>query len=275
MTSTSQFLVQNQRSLKLIPYIGCKAGFAHIFDLLIPDNYGKKIYDIFGGGGGFTFYACNRFGSKNVIYNDHNPVITNLMSHLQSNPIELYKEYQRHYRKSSNDYYLKIRSMDITQGVQAAGRFFYLAKNAFSGKIRFNAKNQFNTPMRKNAKCPQVEQETLEDLAHTIRDLTIVNKDYADFDSIRDSFLYLDPPYMNNSNGHYNATVPLGDFISFVKYVETNNMIMISEQNNRKTLKLSSMYKIFPITLKRSLQYITQSNSNEIIAINYKVPADT
>ena len=272
MGSSLQFLVHNQRSLKLIPYIGCKAGFAHIFDSLIPDNYGKKIYDIFGGGGGFTFYACNRFGSKNVIYNDHNPVITNLMTHLRSNPIELYKEYHRHYLKSSNDYYLKIRKMDITQGVQAAGRFFYLAKNAFSGKIRFNAKNQFNCPMRKNSRCPQVNQETLEDLSYMIRDLTILNRDYTDFDDIRDSFLYLDPPYMNNSNGHYNAVVPLDDFISFVKNLENTNNIMISEQNSPKLLRLSDMYTIFPVTLKRSLQYTTQNNSTEIVAINYKTP---
>jgi len=46
------FLVRNTHgNLKLIPYIGCKSGFSHIFDALIPDNYGHKIYDVFGGGG--------------------------------------------------------------------------------------------------------------------------------------------------------------------------------------------------------------------------------
>ena len=47
-----KFVVTNKReSLKLIPYVGCKSGFSHIFDSLVPDNYGKKIYDLFGGGG--------------------------------------------------------------------------------------------------------------------------------------------------------------------------------------------------------------------------------
>ena len=79
-----EFTVANQKSrLKIIPYVGCKSGFAHIFDELIPPKYGSKIYDIFGGGGGFTFYACKRFGSENIVYNDHNPVIINLMKHLK------------------------------------------------------------------------------------------------------------------------------------------------------------------------------------------------
>ncbi len=33
---------QHKAPLKIIPYVGCKSGFAHIFDSLIPDNYGEK-----------------------------------------------------------------------------------------------------------------------------------------------------------------------------------------------------------------------------------------
>ena len=83
-----------------------------------------------------------------------------------------------------------------------------------------------------------------------IRDLTILNKDYTTLDDIRDSFLYLDPPYMNNSNGHYNAVVPLDDFISFVKNLENINNIMISEQNRPELLRLSDIYTIFPVNSK-------------------------
>ena len=37
----------------MIPCVGNKSGFAHIFDDMIPDSAnGKKIFDVFGGGGG-------------------------------------------------------------------------------------------------------------------------------------------------------------------------------------------------------------------------------
>lgn len=265
------FTVRNRsdKTYKLIPYVGCKSGFSHIFDRLIPSDYGKRIYDVFGGGGGFAFYACDRFGSRNVVYNDHNPVITNLVKSLRESPEELYRQYQRHYRRSGPGYYLDVRRMDLSDGVRGAGRFFYLAKNAFSGKIRFNSKNEFNAPMRKSARCPQVSRESLVGLSDTIRHLEITNRDYGEYAGVCDSFVYLDPPYMNNTNGHYNATVPLEDFVGFVRGIQGSNRVMISEQNEPGHLGLSGGWRVFRITLKRSLQYFTQEKSLEIVAVNY------
>ncbi len=270
-----EFAVTNRRAggLKLIPYIGCKSGFSHIFDSLIPERYGSRIYDVFGGGGGFAFYACRRFGSENVVYNDHNPTITNLMESLRRHPSELYEEYQGHYRRSDPDYYLGVRRMDLQDGVAGAGRFFYLAKNAFSGKIRFNSRNEFNAPMRKGARCPRVDLEALLDLSNTIRNLTVTEEDFAHYADVRDGFVYLDPPYMNNPNGHYNATVSPDAFVRFVRQVQGSNMVMISEQNEPDRLMLSSEYSVFRVSLRRSLQYFTQSASSEIVAINYDAPS--
>lgn len=271
MTSQS-FMVKNQRQtnkLKIIPYVGCKSGFSHIFDSLIPDNYGKKIYDLFGGGGGFTFYACKRFGSENVVYNDHNNVITNLITVLKKSPDDLFYEYQKHYKKSSPEYFLKIRNMSL-DGLNGAGRFLYLAKNAFSGKIRFNSKNKFNCPMRKNSKCPQIKIESLHYLSKLIKKLKITSYDFSHYKNINDSFIYLDPPYMKNTNGHYNAVVSLDSFTDMLDYIEKTNNIMISEQNTPEYLLLGSNYSVYHVTLNRSLQYFTQNNSKEIIAINYE-----
>ena len=263
---------QYKTPLKVIPYVGCKSGFAHIFDSLIPDSYGEKIYDVFGGGGGFTFYACDRFGSKNVVYNDHNPVIINFMKSLKKSPKELFEQYQRHYKKSGPEYYLAVREKDLEDGLAGAGRFFYLAKNAFSGKIRFNSKNKFNSPMRKNAKCPQIKNDTLTFLSNTIKYLKITARDFKSYADTNRGFLYLDPPYLNNTNGHYNAVVDTDDFVDFVKTTQRYNKIMISEQNRPDYLMLSSMYRVFQVRLNRSLQYFTQKDSsNEIIAVNYHV----
>ena len=271
MTNKDRFIVNNKPNnfLKIIPYIGCKAGFKDIFDEIIPKHIKGEIYDIFGGGGAFSFYACHRFGSHRVTYNDNNPVLVNLIKYVQTDPVRLWKIYNVHYKKSSEDYYYQVRESNILKGVEGAANFLYLAKNAFSGKIRFNSSNKFNCPIRKGSVCPQIECEALTKLSEIIKNLTITNLDYKDFIDTKKSFLYLDPPYFNNTNGHYNKVLNLEEFNSFLRTVESNNRVVLSEQNNPEIFELPNTYTIHMITLKRSLQYFTQTQSKEIIAFNY------
>ncbi len=265
------FEVSNGRNpYHLIPYIGNKSGFCHIFDVLIPDSIrNHRIYDIFGGGGSFSIYCSYRFGSKNVTYNDNNPVIANFIRCVRDDPSGLHRQYLMHKQKSGNEYYLDTRDKSLDVGLVGAGRFLYLAKNAFSGKIRFNRSNKFNTPMRKDSRCPDMDLEHLRRTSDIIKDMTITNESYEFYDDTRESFVYLDPPYMNNTNNHYNGVPETDKFIEFVKKIEWDNYIMISEQNDPSALKLSDDFRVYPILLKRSLQYNTQNSSQEIIAINY------
>ncbi len=265
------FVVKNRRKnpLKIIPYVGCKSGFTDIFDKIIPTNIDEKIYDIFGGGGSFSFYACQRFGSYRVNYNDNNPVLVNLINELQSHPTELWEVYEDHYQKSSVEHYYEVREIPLVDGVESAGNFLYLAKNAFSGKIRFNSQNKFNSPIRKGSSCPKLDLQSLQNLSEIIRDMAITNFDYREFKKVKNSLLYLDPPYFNNTNGHYNGVLKLKNFKSFLRRVEVYNNVVLSEQNDPAIFGLTKNYKVFPITLNRSLQYITQTGSNEIIACNY------
>ena len=265
-----EFVVTNKRTnLKIIPYIGCKAGFKDIFDKVIPDNLACRIYDIFGGGGAFSFYACNRFGSHRVTYNDNNPVVVNLIRQVQASPLRLWKLYNEHYKNASTEYYYHVRDLCLENGVEGAANFLYLAKNAFSGKIRFNSSNKFNSPIRKGSSCPKVHLDSLLNLSKTIQDLTIMNEDYKAFACVDNSFLYLDPPYFNNTNGHYNGVLDLGEFNQFLRTIELKNKVVLSEQNHPNIFDLPESYTVRSITLMRSLQYFTQNKSEEMIAFNY------
>ncbi|RKU28973.1 hypothetical protein C6497_07195 [Candidatus Poribacteria bacterium] len=266
----SEFFVTNKRTdLKIIPYVGCKAGFSNIFDKIIPDDLACHIFDIFGGGGAFSFYASKRFGSHNVTYNDNNPIVVNLIRHVQTSPLHLWELYNEHYNNSSTEYYYHVRELCLENGVQGAANFLYLAKNAFSGKIRFNSNNKFNTSIRKGSTCPKVNLGSLLDLSKIIQNLTIMNKDYKDFACLNNSFFYLDPPYFNNTNGHYNAVLDLGEFNQFLRTIELKNKIVLSEQNHPQIFDLPDSYTVRSITLMRSLQYVTQNKSQEMVAFNY------
>ena len=274
MTTTetpSSFEVSNGRNrCHLIPYIGNKSGFAHIFDALVPDSAGDgRILDLFGGSGAFSIYCSYRFGSRNVTYNDNNPTIVNFLTHVRDDPKGLKRQYQKHKKKSDSQYYLDVRDKPLDNGLAGAGRFLYLAKNAFSGKIRFNGSNKFNAPMRKDSRCPDLNFDRLTSVSEAIKDITITNESYEQYSETRGSFVYLDPPYMGNTNNHYNGVPDTDEFIAFVKRIEKENDVMISEQNNREALKLSKNFSVYAILLRRSLQYNTKRSSREIIAINY------
>ena len=268
------FQVSNGRtSCHLIPYIGNKSGFSHIFDSLIPDSIqGKQIYDAFGGGASFSIYCSYRFGSKYVTYNDNNPTVANFISWVKKDPHGLAEQYETHRDKSDSQYYLDVRDMSLDDGLVGAGRFLYLAKNAFSGKIRFNSSNKFNSPMRKDSKCPNLNLEQLAKISTAIQDLVITNESFEHYEDVKGGFVYLDPPYLENTNNHYNGVPDTEDFIGFVKKIEAYNQVMISEQNSPYMLRLSASFRVYPILLKRSLQYITQNSSKEIVAINYIPP---
>ena len=265
------FIVTNRRklNLKIIPYIGCKAGFSHIFDTLLPLELDCQIYDAFGGGGSFAFYAAAKYGSRSVTYNDNNPVIVNLIRHVQKAPMALWSLYQEHYAQASAEHYYYVRGLNIDIGLDGAANFLYLAKNAFSGKIRFNRHNRFNSPKRKNSSCPKLDLDRLLKLSETIQDMKILNQDYQEFSKVSDALVYLDPPYFNNTHGHYNGVVDLQDFKCFMRTIETHNKVMLSEQNNPKIFDLPESYSLFSVTLKRSLQYTTQNHSQEILALNF------
>ena len=265
----SEFIVTNKRAkLKIIPYIGCKAGFTNIFDKIIPDTLAGRIYDVFGGGGAFSLYACDRFGSHRVTYNDNNPIVVNLIRHVQKSPLRLWDLYTEHYNNSSTEYYYHVRNLCLQNGVEGAANFLYLAKNAFSGKIRFNSSNKFNSPIRKGSSCPKIDRESLLNLSKTIQDLTIINEDYKAFACVDNSFFYLDPPYFNNTNGHYNGVLDLAEFNQFLRTIELRNKVVLSEQNHPNIFELPESYTVRPITLMRSLQYFTQNKSKEMIAFN-------
>ena len=274
--SLAQYTVGSGRNqYHLIPYIGNKAGFVDIFrELMPPGARDKKIVDVFGGSGAFAIYCCFEFGSDGVTYNDNNPVITNFMRHVRDDPDGLIWEYKTHRELSSPEYFMEIRRQTIENGLEDAGRFLYLAKNAFSGKIRFNGSNKFNAPMRKGAPCPVIKEEKIHRISSQIQNMEILNESFEYFEEISDAFLYLDPPYMNNPNAHYNGVPSTDDFIGFVNKITQRNFVMISEQNDPDEIGLPDTYRVYDIMLRRSLQYKTQRDSQEIVAINYE-PTDT
>ncbi|ADP69210.1 DNA adenine methylase [Leuconostoc pseudomesenteroides] len=54
------------------------------------------------------------------------------------------------------------------------------------------------------------------------------SKDYHFFSNIRDSILYLDPPYENTENGSYKAQIDYRDFYDWAVEMSKNNIVLLS-----------------------------------------------
>lgn len=85
----------------------------------------------------------------------------------------------------------------------------------------------------------------------------------------RNAFMYLDPPYTNNTHGHYNAVPSTGDFATFVHTITPHNRVMISKQDEPADIGPPSCYGVYGVRPRRSPQYATPDGSREIIAANY------
>lgn len=254
----------------IIPYVGSKSDFHHVFDRLMPCSVrNKRIYDLFGGSGAFSIYCCKRFGSRNVVFNDDNSVIVNLIQKIRDEPKKILQEYENHANKSNRKYYEEQKIKNLQKGIVGAGRFLYIAKNAYSGKIRFNSNGKFNVPMRINLKKPRlINEENFLNVSKTIKHLKIMNKSFECFKNLKNRFIYLDPPYFKTPHQHYGLKINYSDFIKFTEKIHNSNMLMISEKEKIK--HTSKKYHARSIILLRSLHYKTSKISNEVIMTNYK-----
>ena len=165
----------------------------------------------------------------------------------------MWKEYHIHRNQFSHEYYYDIRKQNLKNGVKGAGRFLFLAKNAFSGKIRFNRHGKFNSPIRLSTiKCPDLHQESIIKLSSIIKKLEITNLPYEKFSKVKNSFCYLDPPYLNNPNSHYGNEFGFEGFIEFLDEIQKDNHIMLSEQNSAVDLNLTNQYQVYLVGPKGS-----------------------
>ncbi len=153
----------------------------------------NQYFEPFVGGGAVFFDLMPRHArlsdlnhelitTYQVIKND----VESLISHLQ-----------RH--QASKNYFLKMRSMDITQlsDIEIASRFIFLNRTGFNGMYRVNKKGQFNVPFGKYSNPLICDEVNLRRVSQALQPVTIEHTDYKsvlDY-AKRGDFIYLDPPY--------------------------------------------------------------------------------
>ena len=205
------------KNLLLSPILKWVGGKRQLLSEIIPlidescDNYVEP----FIGGGAVLF----RLQPKKAIINDYNTELINVYRTVRDDLNGLLALLKEHEKYNSSDYYYEVRALDRTpdfdkmSNLEKAARIIYLNKTCYNGLYRVNSLGQFNSPYGKYKNPNIVNEVVLRAISKYLNrnEISIRSGDYKDVlnDIEKNSFVYLDPPYM-----------PISSSSSFTGYTE-------------------------------------------------------
>lgn len=292
-------------------YMGNKYKLLKYIIPLFPKNC-----DVFVDGfGGSAAVSINYKGKNKTIYNEYNPNIYNLVKLFRDNNFDVLDEYiqntvdkydlktgKKRKNFDSEDAFLE----DMNLKKERYNKFRAQYNGAIGGRkyldlyilsifscnhlIRFNTKDEFNASFGSNGDYNENLKNKIKDGVEGLKGIELLNKDFFDLDlSIlsKNSFVYVDPPYLNTT-AVYNEKRAYGgwnidsDYRLFKVLEELNNrgikwrfsnvfinrgisndhLIKWCEDNNWNVLHLQRNYNPF----SRG-----NSNNDEVYIYNYEV----
>ena len=235
-----------------LPYVGSKKKVSKKIVEIIKQNFGadKTVYDVFGGGGAIT--AELMINDIDVVYNDLDKTITDMFNRVFNKDREWIKTLiiSRDEFIAIRDKQLKTVDDELKLLVNSFGNnrkdYLYGKKisdikyniaveiikkdNVFSG---YKQTDIYKSSLKNNREqLKQVQQVErlgqLSRLQQVERFPNTKNKDYTYFSDVKDSILYLDPPYENSDTSKYKLQIDYQEFYDFAYEMSKHNIVLLS-----------------------------------------------
>ena len=277
------------KNLLLSPILKWVGGKRQLLSEIIPlidescDNYVEP----FIGGGAVLF----RLQPKKAIINDYNTELINVYRTVRDDLDGLVALLKKHEKYNSSDYYYEVRALDRTpdfdkmSNSEKAARIIYLNKTCYNGLYRVNSLGQFNSPYGKYKNPNIVNEVVLRAISKYLNgnEISIRSGDYKDvLNGIeKNSFVYLDPPYMPISSSSSFTGYTEGGF-GYDKQVELkeecdklNSKGVHFLQSNSDCEKIRELYKAYRIKIVKANRAINsdakkRGQINEVLIYNAK-----
>lgn len=279
-----------EKNIKLTPilkWVGGKKQLLSEITPLIPKKITTYVEPFIGSGA-----VLFNLQPKKAIINDLNKELINTYKVVKESPRELLELLKIHDKNNCEDYFYEIRALDRTNNfknmnnIEKAARVIYLNKTCFNGLYRVNKAGLFNSPYGKYKNPNIINESTILAMSNYFNNnnIKIIQGDYKNAlkDLKKDTFVYLDPPYM-----------PISTSSSFTNYTKTSfnekEQIELKKECNKldnKGIKfmlsnsdhplIRELYKDFDIRIvkaKRSINSKGDSRGkiNEILVKNYDI----
>lgn len=277
------------KNLLLSPILKWVGGKRQLLSEIIPlidescDNYVEP----FIGGGAVLF----RLQPKKAIINDYNTELINVYRTVRDDLDGLVALLKKHEKYNSSDYYYEVRALDRTpdfdkmSNSEKAARIIYLNKTCYNGLYRVNSLGQFNSPYGKYKNPNIVNEVVLRAISKYLNgnEISIRSGDYKDVlnDIEKNSFVYLDPPYMPISSSSSFTGYTEGGF-GYDKQVELkeecdklNSKGVHFLQSNSDCEEIRELYKAYRIKIVKANRAINsdakkRGQINEVLIYNAK-----
>lgn len=247
-----------------LPYVGSKKKISKKIVEIIKQNFGtdKTVYDVFGGGGAIT--AELMINGMDVIYNDLDKTITDMFNRVLSQDRDWIKtlivsrdEFFRILAKDTKtvDDELKLlvnsfgnNRKDYLYGKDISDIKYKLAvdilekEDVLSGykktetyqkyvniheeEIGFLGMVEKGRVLQQLSRLQQLER--LQQVQQVQQVPKTTNEDYHYLSDVKNSILYLDPPYENTATGSYTSQIDYQDFYDWVVQMSNSNIILLS-----------------------------------------------
>lgn len=282
-------MVNLSLSMALTPFVKWAGGKRQLMANLIelkPKSF-NKYFEPFVGGGAFFL----ELAPKVAVINDFNSELISVYRSLKSKEAfnELYKLCKEHEALHSEEYFYKIRALDISSDYinqplpTRAARCIYLNKACFNGLYRVNAKGQFNVPFNGKTMVKLFDEDNFQALHQYFlnNNISIHNGDYQLIldKPNKGDFVYFDPPYDVVGNQSFTTYTKIGfgreeqtrlrD--NFKKLSDMGVYVMLSNANTEFVRNLYKDFNIHVVHARRNIN--SQSNGRgkveEVIVTNY------
>ena len=275
-------------NLFLKPMLKWAGGKRQLLSEIMPlingrDSYSSYIEPFLGGGA--TFFCLQ---PDKAVINDCNTELMNVYLTVKNNIDELIEELKFHKSMDSDKYFYKIRAWDREENfsqisnVKRAARIIYLNKTCYNGLYRVNSYGEFNSAYGKYKNPNIVNEGLLRAVSDYLNsgDIKIITGDYKEALKFTDknSFVYLDPPYLPVTSSLIKYTKYGFDYNNHIelkkecdKLSERGIHFLQSNSDCEKIRELYKDYKIKEVMAKRCINCKGEKRGKikELLIYNY------
>ena len=267
----------------LVRWVGGKMRLIDEIDKRLPKNINEEFdtyVEPFVGGGSVMFHMLNNYNFKNIYVNDKNKELINIYLAVKEFPKRLsdkIKKIDSIYLSCDNIkkkemYYSVRKKYNLIQlkkdeiNVEKASLLLFLMRLCFNGVFRVNKKNEFNTSMGSYLINPLrlITEDEIFSISEKIKKVNFKSADFEELDYLitKNSFFYLDPPYMpekksmehiryTTDNFKENEQERLSEFINRINEKGAKFILSNSDTEDEYFYNLYRKYNIDKVKIKR------------------------